>query len=130
ISRGVFHDRPARLEQTRLLRLVDNMDRHPILDRAARVHVLAFDQHGGVVGARQLSELDQWGMTDRRQNVLIEFHPRPPGRRIPWNSTPHFEIKLNRRSARKPTAPRSPSSRATRAAAPITGWAIFPTATC
>ena len=50
VAAGVLHDGAALAEQPGLLGLLEDVDRHAVLDGAARIHVLELDEHGG--GAR------------------------------------------------------------------------------
>src|SRR5450432_3301926 len=50
------------------------MQGHPVLDRPARVHELGLHQHGGVVRADQLVQLDEGGLPDGLKDVFSEVH--------------------------------------------------------
>ena len=82
VAAGVLDDGAARLEQPGPLRLLDDVERHAVLDGAARVQVLELDQHRGGPGPDHLAQLDEGGVADRGEDVLVVGHGRAPRQEV------------------------------------------------
>jgi hypothetical protein len=74
VAGGVLDDGGPLAQQAGALRLLDDVERHAVLDGAAGVQELELGEHGGVARADHLAEADQRGVADRGEDVLVVAH--------------------------------------------------------
>ncbi len=70
VARGILDHHAAGLQPSLFFGLFKDVQGHPILDRAARVHELGFDQDGRILGANEATQADERSSADGLEDVL------------------------------------------------------------
>src|SRR5205823_3848629 len=83
VAGGAFDDDAARLQEAAFLRVLDDVERGAVLDRAAGVQELGFAENRAAGHLRGAAQLDQRRVADRADKSVADIHASPPNRGAP-----------------------------------------------
>ncbi len=74
VSGGGFNDRSSTFDQAVALGCVEHFDPDSVLDGAAGIEEFGFHENLRTNPAGEARKLDQWGIADELQDIVIGFH--------------------------------------------------------